>query len=120
MTRPAYDEVRAARDTKQETINAHADALRAVLIQVEQGIRELTSSPSGSYADDNLHLLNLIRTARDACTMRAENIAFAANREPDSLTLPPLAEALGVSVNTLRTRMPTIKQGHTNNVASPF
>lgn len=89
------------------------------LDQTKGSLNHLIANP-GSPSRLHLEALNLLRVLIDQGSITSHVIAGAANEEPLRLSIPRLAEAMGISVNTLRSRLPSISQGVEKVTDDPF
>lgn len=104
---------------KHATINTHVDRFTVTIndaLATLPAITEGTADPNSEY----LNALEAITHIRAVCDMYIDLIGSTAHQQPNPLSIPKIAEATGVSINTVRARMPSIKQGRSAHPAPPF
>lgn len=70
----------------------------------------LMDSPGRNPDHAYVEMVRLIAQARDTSAVYAENMALTAYQEPAALSLRKLSAALGVSVNTFRRRLASLRR----------
>lgn len=79
----------------------------------------LLASPGTDDAHTYVEAVSLAARAKDLAGLRAEHMAYTAHQAPVKVSIPRLAKATRVSVNTLRSRLPRIG-GSAKTDAEPF
>lgn len=98
-------------DTQRTLMNQHLTALAEELRQFADAVEVLRDNPPGEDRHGYVEAVSLASRAASAAYVRANHLAYVARSEPAQVSIPRLAAALGVSVNTLRTRLPRIGKG---------
>lgn len=107
-----------AAHAKHEHIGARMEEFRT---QVEDVLRAapVISSATADPHRDYLAALRTITRISEVCEQYRDLVSAAAHREPNPLSITRIAEASGLSVNTVRSRLPSIKQGRSVDVVPP-
>lgn len=105
---------------KHATIVCFAEQLRSTVTDLLGRLPDTSTAQSADPHEDYVALLQDIAAIRDACTTHIDLVSTATHCPPHPLPIARIAQAAGVSVNTVRSRMPAIKQGRDTTYPDPF
>lgn len=93
----------------KERLKVFADDLR----RAADGLETLGGNPEPEPDTKHFHaeVVRQVAIVRDRCAKEADQFAYIANAKPDSVSINRLASMLGISVNTLRAKLPPLQQG---------
>lgn len=102
MTNVAPDHEGMKASSYVTMLRDHAAELESVAARIRALTEEVHTDPQHFYAEG----LRLARTGRDAGQTAVGTLAARAHAEPSKLSIPRIANILGVSVSTARTMLP--------------
>lgn len=101
-------------DPQRAAMNAHLAAFITDMRALADSAETLLSRPGPDVPHDYLEAVTLAAKASQQAGVRAEHMAYTAHgagEEAHTVSIPRLARAMRMSVNTLRTRLPGIGKG---------
>lgn len=95
-------------DPQRAAVFAHLASFVTEMHSLTAAAETLIEDPGQDDAHAYVEAISLAARARKVSVLRAEAMAYAAHQSPASVSIPRLARALQMSVNTLRSRLPRV------------
>lgn len=116
------DEDTSASDSKEAVFKGRLKALADDLRRASEALEALGSNPEQEPDQKHFYAEAIRQTVliRDRSGREAEQFAYLANAEPDRVSISRLATMLGISINTLRVKLPHVQQGSDEADEQPF
>ena len=107
-------------DTNEAVFKGRLSALAAKLRRAADSLEALKENPEPDPRHFQTEAVRQAAQIRNDCAREADQLAYLAYAAPDKVSINKLAQMLGVSVNTLRVKLPQVQQGKPRDDDGPF